>query len=204
MLLIIVIDCGYFDMINNYLTQNRGKRISFEKFSNKLCNGMLHIRTKIYHSNPYKSLEATPEEEEAYRKKQNFFYAINRIKNHEFVPVGRVRPESVHCPKCKKDFSVNKQKGVDVSIALDLVKMAQKRFADVFILVSGDEDLSSAIEMAQEQLCNVIVYYCYDRDFNIFGSKKLNNTASDRFQMDLDFLEDCAMDTTKATTLSVK
>ena len=46
---IIVIDCGYFDMINNYLTRNRGKKISFEKFSNKLCQDMIHIRTKIYH-----------------------------------------------------------------------------------------------------------------------------------------------------------
>ncbi len=191
---VVVIDCGYFDMVNNYLTKNRKKKISFDKFSKKLCNGMTHIRTKIYHANPYKSPEATPQEEEAYKKKQKFFYAINRIKNHEFVPVGRVRLEKFYCPKCKKEYTEPKQKGVDVSIALDLVKMAQKRFADVFILISGDEDLSEAVTMAQEQLCNVIVYYCHDRDFNIYGSKKLNNTASDRFQMDLDFLEECAMD----------
>lgn len=191
---VVVIDCGYFEKINDYLQQNTGKKISYEKFSNKVCKDMTHIRTKIYHANPYKSSNPTPDEEAAYSNKQRYFYAINRIKNHEFVPVGRVRPEHVHCYKCKKDFMVNKQKGVDVSIALDLVKMAQKRVADVFILVSGDEDLSSAVEMAQENLCNVIVYYCYDPSCKIYGSKKLNNTASNRFQMDLDFLKKCAMD----------
>ena len=72
--------------------------------------------------------------------------------------------------------------------------MAQKRFADTFLLVAGDEDLADAVTMAQENPCNVIVYYCHDKEYGIFGSKKLCNTASDRVQMDLDFLESCAMD----------
>ncbi len=47
--------------------------------------------------------------------------------------------------------------------------------------------------MAQEELCNVIVYFCSDSGFRIFGSAKLNNTASDRVKMDLDFLESCSL-----------
>jgi len=191
---VIVIDCGYFEMINNYFQKIKHKKLSFEKFSKKLCHDMIHIRTRIYHSNPYKSPNPTKDEEEAYSRKQRYFYAINRIKNHEFVPVGRVRLDSVYCPNCKQNFDIKRQKGVDVAIALDLVKMSQKRVADVFILVCGDEDLSDAISMAQENLCNVIVYFCYDKDYGIFGSKKLNNTASDRVQMDLNFLEECSMD----------
>ena len=201
---VVVIDCGYFEMINNYLQHNRGKKISFEKFSNKLCEGRIHLRTRIYHAYPYKSDNPTKNEEEAYSKKMKFFYAINRIPKHEFVPVGRVIPENIRCKVCKKNFEDRKQKGVDVAIALDLVRMAQKRFADIFLIVCGDEDLSDAVSMAQENPCNVIVYYCYDRNYGIFGSKKLYNTASDRVQMDLDFLEECAMDTTKVTTLPVK
>ena len=85
------------------------------------------------------------------------------------------------------------KKGVDVAIALDLVKMARKRVADEFILISGDEDLTAAVEMAQEELSNVIVYFASDNEYGIFGSIKLGNAASDRKRMDLDFLEDCSM-----------
>ncbi len=72
--------------------------------------------------------------------------------------------------------------------------MARKRVADEFVLISGDEDLTSAVEMAQEELCNVIVYYVYDIDDNMYVSKKLTHTASDRVRMDLGFLEECAID----------
>ena len=75
---------------------------------------------------------------------------------------------------------------------MDLVAMARKRVADKFLLVSGDEDLSRAVEMAQEELCNVVVFFCSDAEYGIFGSRKLSNTASDRARMDLDFLEECS------------
>lgn len=77
---------------------------------------------------------------------------------------------------------------------MDLVKMARKKVAEKFVLISGDEDLTAAVEMAQEELCNVVVYYISDREYRMFGSKKLNEMASDRVRMDLDFLESCAMD----------
>ena len=47
--------------------------------------------------------------------------------------------------------------------------------------------------MAQESPCNVIVYFCYDPDYNMYYSKKLNDVASDRFQMDIKFLEECSL-----------
>jgi len=189
---IILIDCGYFDYINWYAQRNLGKKIDLEKFSDKVAEGKQLIRTKIYHANPYKKDES-PEEVEKYKKSQQFFYAINRIPKHQFVSVGRVRPIKFHCPNCKKDYTDPKQKGVDVAIALDLVKMAQNRSADIFILISGDEDLSEAVVMAQQGSCNVIIYYCYDRDLNMYGSVKLNNAASDRVNIDLKFLSECLM-----------
>ena len=164
---IILIDCGYFDNINRYSGDTVGKKISFEKVSEKITEGKNHIRTKIYHSNPYKFSES-PEETEKYRRSQQFFYAINRIPRHEFVPVGRVKPVYTHCPKCKEDFKSYKQKGVDVAIALDLVRRAQKRTADIFALICGDEELSDAVTMAQENPCNVIVYFCYDPDYHMY------------------------------------
>ncbi|MCK5014367.1 MAG: NYN domain-containing protein [Candidatus Omnitrophica bacterium] len=191
---VVVIDGGYFDNLNYYLRDERNKKLSIQKLSQKVCGGLDHIRTRFYHANPYQKNQSNNAEKKKYIKNQSFLNAINKIPNHEFVGVGRVKLIHGHCPICNKDFTTPKQKGVDVAIALDLVKMARKRVADVFILISGDEDLTSAVEMSQEELCNVNVYYSNDQQYKIFGSKKLIYAAADRKIMDLDFLEACAMD----------
>lgn len=49
------------------------------------------------------------------------------------------------------------QKGVDLRIGLDLVTHARNRTADVFFLVSGDDDLTEAVEEAQGHGVEVIV-----------------------------------------------
>lgn len=192
---IITIDGGYFiDGLNRYLYQARNKNLDVVKFSNKLCedSSMTHLRTKFYHSNPYKSPNATPQDTKRYSHTQKMFDSINQKKNHEVVRVGRVKPANFSCPNCKLKYKVPKQKGVDVAIALDLVKMSQNRVADVFIIVSGDEDLTAAIEMVKESLAQVIVYFSSDIGYGVKGSIKLNEAADDRKQMDLDFLEECA------------
>lgn len=191
---VVLIDGGYYDSLNYYLKRNRGKKLDIEKLSKKVVKDGIHIRTKFYHSYPYQSENPTREEKEKYRKAQRFFYTIGSKKNHEFCDVGRVRPKYFTCPECGTKFMKPQQKGVDVGLALDLVKMAKKRVADEFILISGDEDFAAAVELAQEELCNVIVYYASDNNYGIYGSQKLNYIASDRVRMDLDFLEECAMD----------
>ncbi|MDG4795099.1 NYN domain-containing protein [Micromonospora sp. WMMD1082] len=49
------------------------------------------------------------------------------------------------------------QKGVDLRIGLDLVTHARNRAADVFVLVSGDDDLTEAVEEAQGHGVQVIL-----------------------------------------------
>ncbi len=192
--IVVLIDGGYFDSINYYLKQNRKKKIDVEKLSLKVVRDGLHLRTKFYHAYPYQSEDPTEEEKAKYTGALQFFHSIGRLRNHEFCNVGRVKQKRYNCPKCNSEFIKRGQKGVDVALALDLVKMARKRVADEFVLISGDEDLTSAVEMAQEELCNVIVYYVYDIDDNMYVSKKLTHTASDRVRMDLGFLEECAID----------
>ena len=49
------------------------------------------------------------------------------------------------------------QKGVDLRIGLDLVAHARSGIADVFFLVSGDDDLTEAVEEAQAHGVQVVV-----------------------------------------------
>lgn len=51
----------------------------------------------------------------------------------------------------------SQQKGVDLRIGLDLVTHARNAVADVFILVSGDDDLTEAVEEAQVHGVQVIL-----------------------------------------------
>lgn len=55
-------------------------------------------------------------------------------------------------------FGVNgEQKGVDLRIGLDLVAHARNEAADVFFLISGDDDLTEAVEEAQVHGVQVVV-----------------------------------------------
>lgn len=55
-------------------------------------------------------------------------------------------------------FGVNgEQKGVDLRIGLDLVAHARNGASDVFFLVSGDDDLTEAVEEAQMHGVQVVV-----------------------------------------------
>ncbi|MGB3699178.1 MAG: NYN domain-containing protein [Gordonia sp. (in: high G+C Gram-positive bacteria)] len=55
-------------------------------------------------------------------------------------------------------FGVNgEQKGVDLRIGLDLVAHARNNASDVFFLVSGDDDLTEAVEEAQVHGVQVVV-----------------------------------------------
>ncbi|GAA4750851.1 hypothetical protein GCM10023217_21820 [Gordonia alkaliphila] len=50
------------------------------------------------------------------------------------------------------------QKGVDLRIGLDLVTHARNKTSDVFFLVSGDDDLTEAVEEAQAHGVQVVLF----------------------------------------------
>lgn len=192
---IVLIDGGYFDNLNKYLQINRGKKISFEKLSNKVCEvvSVGHYLTRFYHAYPYQDAVPTDGQKRRYSNAQKFFYAIDHTKDHQFVNVGRVRPVYFDCPNCGMNVIDRKQKGTDVGTALDLVDMARRHVADLFIFITGDEDYTKAIELSRNELAKVAVFYVYDPTSNLFFSKKLNETANSSYPMDLDFLEKCAL-----------
>lgn len=101
---VILVDGGYFDNLNLYLKDKRGKKLSLEKLSEKIVGSDTHLRTKYYNAYPYRSDTPTQKEEDKYTGAQRFFSAINRYKNHEFVKVGRVRPKPCSCPNCRQEF----------------------------------------------------------------------------------------------------
>lgn len=192
---LILIDGGYYDSLNYFLQDGRGKKIDLEKLSNNLCEefNLDHLRTNFYHAHPHQSEDPTPEEKEKYGATLRFFEVVDRLRNHQFKKVGRVRPQKEICYECGNKFTIKRQKGVDVGIAIDLISMAHKNVADAFILVSGDEDFTHAVKLAKDQLCNVYVAFSSNQEYDIYVSRKLTDEADEWYNMDLDFLERCSL-----------
>lgn len=188
---VVLIDGGYFDNINDYAQNRYGDPIDVEDFSHALCDtfGLELLRSKFYHAAPVQ------EGEERYASRQAYFDAINNLHNHQFERTGRVRKEHFTCAECGEEFTDNKQKGVDVGIAVDLVDMAHQQGADAFILVSGDEDLTHAVERAKDQLANVYLAFAAESAAELFVSDKLSTEADTAINLcDSDYLNRCLLD----------
>ena len=77
------------------------------------------------------------------------------------------------------------QKGVDLRIGLDLTMHARNRVADVMYLVSGDDDLTEAVEEAQGHGVQVIILAAPDADGRAHAvSRNLQREADDVLVID--------------------
>lgn len=128
---------------------------------------------------------------------------VEQAQDHSDLPVLRVHwydsarngvPDVVQerigeLPKVKLRlgrFGVDgQQKGVDLRIGLDLVAHARNDASDVFFLVSGDDDLTEAVEEAQVHGVQVVVLAVPSSDGRPHGvSRHLLRAADELDQID--------------------
>ena len=95
------------------------------------------------------------------------------------------------------------QKGVDLRIGLDLVAHARNAAADVFFLVSGDDDLTEAVEEAQVHGVQVIVLAVPNADDRPHGvSRHLLRAADELATLSPDTIDDTVMRVEKPPAVS--
>jgi len=82
------------------------------------------------------------------------------------------------------------QKGVDLKLALDLITQARNRVTDVVYLVSGDDDLTEAVEEAQHLGTQVVLLALPDKDGRPINVSRNLQMACD----ELVLVEDSALD----------
>ncbi|HWT33966.1 MAG TPA: NYN domain-containing protein [Microbacterium sp.] len=75
------------------------------------------------------------------------------------------------------------QKGVDLRIGLDMLTHARNGAADVFFLVSGDDDLTEAVEEAQAHGVQVTVLAIPDAEGNPHGVSRHLRMAADSVEV---------------------
>ncbi len=142
----VLIDGGYFGKVLKLALGET--RIDYEAFSNKICGNCERIRTYYYDCMPYQSSPPTGEERVIYAEKDKFIYRLKKLNRFD-VRLGRLQ-------KIERQF---KQKGVDVLLSVDLVRMSWGRQIDRAVLVTGDSDFVPAVKAARDAGVVVILYY---------------------------------------------
>ena len=190
----VLVDGGYFDYINDYSREVHGNAIDLHDFGDKLARafGCELLRCNFYHAFPYID-DDDPTDTQVDRREsaQSFFDTLDNKPKCQFEEKGRVKQESETCPDCSSRFTSPSQKGVDVGIAVDLVKMASNRNApDAFVLVSGDEDLKHAVRAAKDNHANVYLGFAYDQSHDLYSAQQLRQEVDHQVNVVDGFLSD--------------
>ncbi|MGN6250743.1 MAG: NYN domain-containing protein [Marmoricola sp.] len=113
--------------------------------------------------------------------------AREAVPDAQQIRIGELRKVKLRLGRFGRE---GEQKGVDLRIGLDLVTHARNSAADVFFLVSGDDDLTEAVEEAQGHGVEVIVLAVPDAGDKPHGVSRHLLRAAD----DLDLLAGSAID----------
>ncbi|MBL7127702.1 MAG: NYN domain-containing protein [Ignavibacteria bacterium] len=117
----------------------------------------------IYHgTNVYASVDTT--DSGAFRR---FLDKISMEKGYRVVTKSRKPAKDIHCKNCNKDIldcphcsqrlKRSNEKGIDTTIATELLKLSFDNIFDIAILVSGDADFVPAVEYIQGKGKQVIL-----------------------------------------------
>ena len=95
------------------------------------------------------------------KKRQQDFLEANRVRPEVEIAYGSHRRKSIFCRMCNSSFKKPEEKMTDVNIAVKLLEDAQDNLFDTAFLVTGDEDLSSAVESVTNRYAKkqVVMYF---------------------------------------------
>lgn len=172
--LAIFIDAAYLDKVCQH--EFGGIEIDYEALVAEMTRQVPLFRVYYCDSLPYQGNPPTKDESSRMSGKQRFFTYLERLPRFE-VRLGT-------CVKRTNADGSNYylQKGVDVHLAVDMVRLAMKgRITDV-ALITGDADLLPAVAAAREE--GVIVHLYHGR----VCPKTLWNACDERVQFNRDMM----------------
>jgi uncharacterized LabA/DUF88 family protein len=173
---VVLIDGGYLAKV---LEVYHRPPFSFEKFSNILCDvaGCERMRTYYYHCRPYQSNPPTDPEKAKYAEFSKFEAYLKKIPRLDFR-AGRLQ----------RIGATFKQKGVDVNLSVDLVKLSCKGIIDKAILITGDSDFVPAVNVAKEEGIVTILYY--SRTPPMYVHNELLDCCDETYEIDQALLDE--------------
>lgn len=135
---VILIDNGYLSAIIR--DEFNSTRIDYLKLSNSVCSSYQRLRTYVYDCLPYQNNPPTNQQKHLFAGKQKFFDALSKLPSFE-VRFGRQRPRG----------KIFVQKGVDVWLSVDMVRLSAKGQVHKIFLIAGDGDFVPAVQTAKDE-----------------------------------------------------
>jgi uncharacterized LabA/DUF88 family protein len=147
--------------------------------SEELCRGCERFRTYFYDCPPYQSPSPTEDERRRKSGADKFYYNLRNHKRFE-VRLGRLQ-------KTGYDPPMFTQKGVDVLLSVDLVRLAWSGKINKAVLVTGDSDFVPAVRDVKD--AGIIVELWFSRCMHM--SDELFQVCDDRFPLSRDLIDKC-------------
>jgi len=168
----------FIDGSNLYrVLEGNSKRhdLDFQKFSAKLVGNRGLLRTYYYTAavDQFK-------DPERYRNQQRFFYNLHQTSYLE-LRLGRLVTHGQE----------EVEKGVDVRLAVDMLKLSWARAYDTAILVSHDGDFADAVLAVKEMGRHVECAGFVNRNLSYRIADHLLQVADKVIAFDGDYLDDC-------------
>ncbi len=157
--------------------------VDFRILGQKFCDAVNGDLLRTYYYNAYVSKSIDPS---GYSRQQKFF---DNLRATSFITLKlghlvyhRIRNE-------QGGTSPNyfpTEKGIDVQIAVDMIRLGLLKSCEGVVLVSGDSDYIYAVRFAKDLGCNI-----YVASFPLGGSTELRNEGDEFIMMDYNFVQDC-------------
>jgi len=172
----ILIDNGYFKRAMSILGAGG---LDFEQFSEWLCKKVNAewYRTYFYDCMPHQSSPPTLEERERTSKMNRFVYSLKKLPRFEIRLGNLIRLST-------GEF---KQKGVDIKLTIDLVRLSIRRDIQKAVLVACDSDFVPAVQEAKNE--GILVFACYSRARGCGIHDELHSVCDDRIELTPEILK---------------
>ncbi len=181
---LLLIDGGYLD----FLQRSFGSpRLDYGRMAAAICEHFDSrlLRCVYFNCLPYLSQSPTPEEQEAYRKKEGFYQRLQKLERFE-VKLGRLAYRGMDESSGKP---VLEQKQVDVLLAIEMVYASARRSVDTIILLSGDGDFLPAVELVKREGLTFGLAHGPRSGSQLTVQEDLWEAADLRLTLDMGFLE---------------
>lgn len=159
--------------------------LSFSKSIAEECKGEL-FRIYYYTCPPYQSPNSTTEEKQRKQAYDKFAYSLRQLQQFQ-LREGKLR--KYYDETGKPEFL---QKGVDILLAIDMLKLTLKGAVQRIVLVSSDSDFVPVVKAIRDEGIFVVLYYYKSSDFKKqCFSQDLYEACDERIEITLNHFEKC-------------
>ena len=156
--------------------------VDFRKLGLRLAKTVDGELLRIYYYNAHVSPKIDPL---GYQRQQKFF------DNLRATPFITLKLGHLVYHRIRNEHGISAQyfpteKGIDVQIAVDMIRMGLLKSCDGIVLVSGDSDYIYAVRFAKDLGSNI-----YIASFPQGGSMELRNEGDGFVMMDYEFIHEC-------------